>query len=115
MGGTIDTDPASESIAQDVVNADTFYTRAQDGRQQRWSGSVWLSTPSGPDSDGTHGDWFQLAVSKFDSKEIDQAIVNVPSNYSTEWYKKAAKRFAHAQLGHVRFDKPAANQEGTKF
>lgn len=87
MGGKIDTDPASEPLAQEVVKALSFYTRAQDGRNQQWSGSVWLSTPSGPDADGTHEEWFKLAVSKFHSTEIEEVFPpTIPQNGTgTQW------------------------------
>ncbi|MFM7854142.1 MAG: DNA N-6-adenine-methyltransferase, partial [Flammeovirgaceae bacterium] len=43
--GSIDTDPASNIIAQQVVLADKYYTSETNGLDKDWCGSVWMNPP----------------------------------------------------------------------
>lgn len=45
LGGTIDLDPTSHVIAQQIVQAKRFFTRDQRGELQPWSGRVYLNPP----------------------------------------------------------------------
>ncbi len=45
--GTIDLDPASCAVAQDLVQAATWYDASRDGMRQHWQGRVFLNPPGG--------------------------------------------------------------------
>jgi hypothetical protein len=45
--GGIDLDPASNDLAQETVQAGTYYTKDDDGLTKEWRGRVWLNPPYG--------------------------------------------------------------------
>ena len=43
--GRIDIDPASNSFANQIVQATTYYTKDDDGQTKEWRGKMWLNPP----------------------------------------------------------------------
>jgi hypothetical protein len=68
MGG-IDLDPASHEEANHTVKAARFFTEADDGLDQAWSGRVFLNPPG-----GLVPDFWRVLMSEFFNKQIEQAI-----------------------------------------
>ena len=83
--GSIDCDPASNEIAQKIVQAKVYFTPENDGLSQPWLGNIFLNPPySHPD------------VANFVNKLIDelidgqQAILLTNNNTDTAFFHKAA-------------------------
>ena len=91
--GNIDLDPASSKVAQEHVQADSFFTPQMDGlNAQLWFGKVYLFPPSGcyffdkkldkwkmtrassPSLVSSHAVWFRKLYEKWLANEVEQAI-----------------------------------------
>lgn len=67
--GSIDIDPASNSTSQTWINAETYFTKENDGMLRSWYGNMFMNPPYGQKN-----------------KKID--------NYGADaWYKKAFKEY----------------------
>ena len=75
----IDLDPATSNEAQELVQAETFYTIADDGLAQNWEGSVWMNPPYSRDLIER---FCQKLVDSYRKGSVDSAIVLV--NNATE-------------------------------
>lgn len=84
--GSIDLDPASCKKAQETVKAKRYFTKKENGLEQKWSGRVWLNPP-----------YSQPNITKFTSKLVDEvrtgqitsAIVLTNNHTDTEWFHNA--------------------------
>jgi len=79
--GSIDLDPASCELANEVVKATKIYTAEDDGLSQNWRGNIWLNPPYASDLIGRFAD--KTAQSK---DNINQAIVLVNNATETQWF-----------------------------
>ena len=106
--GGIDTDPASSEIANRTVGATTFFSKDQDGLAQPWHGRVWLNPPY---SQPTIRLFCEAAVGKFQSGEIEQAVVLVNNGTETKWGKTLldAATAVCFPTGRIRFLDPDGN------
>lgn len=88
FGGSIDLDPASCLLANEVVQARRIYTIDDDALTQSWAAkSVFFNPPYG-------SGLIAPMISKFISElpNIDQAIVLVNSATTTRWYQSLLQR-----------------------
>lgn len=81
--GSIDTDPASNDIAQKVVKSESYYTIETNGLGKTWTGNVWMNPPYS-------GDLIGRFIDKLCSERCnyEQAIVLVNNATETEWFNK---------------------------
>ena len=81
--GSIDLDPASSNMANEIVKAARYCTAETDGLSYEWGGNIWMNPPYSSD-----------LVSKFISKLVDecdnyeQAVVLVNNATETEWFRR---------------------------
>lgn len=84
--GSIDTDPASNDIANKVVKAEKYYTIETNGLAHDWTGNVWMNPPYSSD-----------LISKFVEKlkeqraNYNQAIILVNNATETQWFYEIVK------------------------
>lgn len=106
--GKIDLDPCSSEIANETVDAATYYDEDDDGLEQEWSGRVWMNPP-----------YARPLVDKFSVRLIEQlaegnvkqAITLTNNATDTQWMQ-ALLASAQAVCFHerrVRFLDPQGN------
>ena len=100
--GKIDCDPASSELANKTVGASVFYTKEQDGLSHVWEGMVWLNPPY---AQPLIAQFAEAVSSKYESGEIDSAIVLVNNATETAWFQRMASVATAICLprGRIRF------------
>jgi phage N-6-adenine-methyltransferase len=89
--GSIDVDPATSQVANTVVQAATFYTIADDGRNKEWAGNVFMNPPyAHPLID----EFTNKLISELQSGNTKQAIVLVNNATETKWFQSLANKAA---------------------
>jgi phage N-6-adenine-methyltransferase len=108
MGG-IDLDPASSVQAQRTVNAETFYTAAQDGYRKAWLGRVWLNPPF----DETPR-WVRRLGAAYADGDVSQAVLLVNSAPGYRWWEELYRAFPVCLLRErVAFVRADGTSDGT--
>ncbi|MNG50763.1 DNA N-6-adenine-methyltransferase (Dam) [compost metagenome] len=94
MGG-IDLDPATSADANEVVKAGSIFTINDDGLNKEWFGRVWLNPPYGfyQNKRGVSNaaKWAELLIGKYQSGEVEQALLLVNANVGDKWWMKLMK------------------------
>jgi ParB family chromosome partitioning protein len=81
--GSIDLDPASSEIANNVIHATKFYTEQDNGLEQSWYGNIWMNPPY---NNSLVGDFTKKLIE--DLPKINQACVLVNNATETRWFQK---------------------------
>jgi len=98
----IDCDPASSKQANETVNAETYYTKEDDGLTKEWHGRVWMNPPY---SQPLISQFAEAIASKYQSGEIEEAIVLVNNATETVWFQTMATHCSAICFprGRIRF------------
>jgi len=81
---TIDVDPASSDIANEIIKANKYYTIEDDGLTKKWGGNVYMNPPY---SQPLVTEFCNLLVEKYRMGEIKQACVLVNNATETGFYQ----------------------------
>lgn len=84
--GEIDLDPATHLIAQQTVDAISFFTAADDGLHQPWHGRVWLNPPY---VQPLIANFVEKLVGEVSSGHVAQAILLTHNYTDTSWFHQA--------------------------
>ncbi len=115
--GAIDLDPASCDAAQRTVGAARYYTKADDGLKQEWSGRVWLNPPYSQPSATQFG---KKLLAEIDADRVTEAVMVQNASTDTAWFHALAQR-ARVCLtrGRINFNREdggsSANRYGQAF
>lgn len=116
MGG-IDTDPASCEWAQERVKAATYYTKDDDGLEQKWQGRVWLNPPySWPEVEK----FTRELCRQYDEGAVTEAVLLVNNCTDAAWFQALLRRFPVCfTAGRIKFERPGlevfATRQGQAF
>lgn len=107
MGG-IDLDPASSAIANETVQAETYYTKDDNGLARDWRGRVWMNPPY---AQPLIQYFAEKVADEFGDGNIDEAIVLVNNATETRWFQYMARQASAVcfPAGRVRFLDPEGN------
>jgi DNA N-6-adenine-methyltransferase (Dam) len=86
LGGTIDLDPASHVMANEVIRATRFFTRDQNGLTQPWSGRVYLNPPF-----SSWPDWVEKVLAEADTVEA-MVLLGAARTLTAQYFEPLLRR-----------------------
>lgn len=106
--GGIDLDPASCDRANEIVRADVYFTREDDGLAHDWRGRIWLNPPYG----GAQAAFTDHLVAEYERGHILAAILLVNSHATdTDWFQPLWDHLLCFSEGRINFIGPTGEIE----
>lgn len=107
--GKITLDPASDPVPQAWIQAERYFTQADDGLSKEWFGCVFLNPPY----NGNSGRWAAKLIDEYRAGRVEQAIMLVNSAPGYKWYEDLWTSFLVCCLrDRLRFVKPNGETGG---
>jgi ParB family chromosome partitioning protein len=107
--GSIELDPASCAAANAVVQAQRFYTIADDGLNQPWRcNTLWLNPPYGKTGNRSNQDiWSSRLVEYYRLGHVGEALLLVNAATDTAWFQALGREFPICLIaGRLKFWRP---------
>src|SRR6266568_3138242 len=105
--GSIDLDPASCAVANEIVKAKRFYTQREDGLKQPWYGSVWLNPPYGKiNNKSTIELWIKRLIQEYRIGNVTDAILLTTCDSDNQWFQLLWEYIICFTNHNVHFFKP---------
>jgi len=106
--GGIDLDPASTPEANNVIKARRFFTAAQDGLKQAWTGKVWLNPPF---SNPLCGNFVAKLIEAHRTGAVPRAILLVNAATDVSWFHDLLAHFPVCfTKGRMAFVQPGGSK-----
>ena len=112
--GSIDCDPASNDLANQIVRASVYYTKETNGFDKRWEGNVWLNPPYGIDGKRSNQSrWTQRLIEQYQAGITRQAVLLVNSKTSERWFQPLYEYPICFTDHRIRFYSPGRAEQPT--
>jgi phage N-6-adenine-methyltransferase len=82
--GGIDLDPASNVVAQQIVQATKYYTITDNGLTKDWYGNIWLNPPYNDLSS-----WVNKLIDEIERRHVSSAIMLSHNGTDSRWFDLA--------------------------
>ena len=86
--GGIDLDPASNDSAQELVRAERYFTKMDNGLKREWRGRVWLNPPY---AQPLIMDFVSKMVTERRAGRVTSAVMLTNNSADTAWFHEAAR------------------------
>ena len=108
--GAIDCDPASCELANRTVQAETFFTKEQNGLLQEWQGRVWLNPPYNMP---LVQQFTEKCLEEYNCNRVRTAIILVNNATDTAWFQAMLSQFPVCfPSGRLHFDNGRTGEKG---
>ena len=103
--GEFDLDPASNDSAQELVKAERYFTKTDNGLEREWRGRVWLNPPY---AQPLIMDFVSKMVAERKAGRVTGAVMLTNNSADTAWFHEAAQTADAFCLtrGRIKFYKP---------
>lgn len=87
MGG-IDIDPASNVLANEIIQASCYYDASTNGLDKLWTGRAWLNPPYGFTEGRSNQEvWTSRLIEQYQSGITTEAVLLVNANTEAKWFQ----------------------------